>query len=371
VVITYNGSALGTIGNWKCYIDGNSKTIGTGGGWFNSGTPINTIGNYRNYHYDGKIDELAVFSSLLSASAVTSIYNSGTPTDLTSLSPAGWWRMGDDATWDGTDWTIPDASANSNAGTTVNMAEGSRVTAVPPKLSTLSGSFDGTNDYVSIDDATGLTINGDVTISLWFRSASLPGSAAFDYMFSLSDGQSLNGQDRAIGIRGTGSDAQIVGNTYGSGWNTPFTNTSVAVDTWCHVAAIFTSGSVQIYFNGVDKGSKSVTTIDLEYNETVIGGMKYSGANYFNGFIDEVSVFNSALSASNVTAIYNSGQPADLTSLSPVGWWRLGDGTGDTDSGGGAPANTDTIGTVANQGSLGSSANGTGTNGALYSSTVP
>jgi len=65
VVITYNGSGLGTIGNWKLYIDKNSKTIGTGGGWFDSGTPINTIGNYRNYHYEGLIDELAVFNTEL------------------------------------------------------------------------------------------------------------------------------------------------------------------------------------------------------------------------------------------------------------------------------------------------------------------
>ena len=119
VVITYDGSALGTIGNWKCYIDGDSKTIGAGGGWFDSGTPINTIGNYRNYHYEGKIDEFAVFDSLLSASNVTSMYNSGTPTDLTSLSPTGWWRMGD-GTEAGSGITVYDMSSNSNNGTLTN-----------------------------------------------------------------------------------------------------------------------------------------------------------------------------------------------------------------------------------------------------------
>ena len=95
VVITYNGSALGTIGNWKCYINGDSKTIGAGGGWFDSSSPINTIGNYRNYYYEGKIDEFAIFTSALSASDVSSIYNSGQPADLTSYSPVSWWRMGD------------------------------------------------------------------------------------------------------------------------------------------------------------------------------------------------------------------------------------------------------------------------------------
>ena len=118
VVITYNGSGLGTIGNWKLYIDKNSKTIGTGGGWFDSGTPINTIGNYRNYHYEGLIDELAVFNTELSSSNITSIYNSGVPNDISSLSPVGWWRMGEND--GGTGTTITDQGSGSNDGTLTN-----------------------------------------------------------------------------------------------------------------------------------------------------------------------------------------------------------------------------------------------------------
>jgi len=237
-----------------------------------------------------------------------------------------------------------------------------------PFANTLSGSFDGTDDYLTTDESN-LATSGDCTISLWFNSASLPGSGAFDYMFSLTDGRSP-GKDRAIGIRGTGSDAQIVANTYASGYDLPFTNTSISASTWYHVAVVFTSGSAQVYFDGADKGSKSVTTNTISYNQTVIGGMLYSSANQFNGKIDEVSVFHSALSSTDITAIYNGGMPGNISSLSPKGWWRMGDGTGDTDSGGGTPANTDTIGTVVNQGSA-LNANGTGTNGTTFSTTVP
>lgn len=236
----------------------------------------------------------------------------------------------------------------------------------------LSGSFDGTDDYLTTNQSS-LAPSGDCTISLWFNSASLPGSGAFDYMFSLTDIRST-GQDRAIGIKGTGSDAQIVANTYGSGFSSPFTNTSISASTWYHVAVVFTSGSAQVYFNGADKGSTSVSTNTGSYTQTVIGGMLYSSANQFNGKIDEVSVFHSALSSTNITSIYNSGVPADISSLSPKGWWRNGDGTGDTDSGGGTPGNTDTIGTVANQGSVNTGSgegNMTGTNGPTYSNSVP
>ena len=239
-------------------------------------------------------------------------------------------------------------------------------------FSLLSGSFDGTDDYLTTDESN-LATSGDCTISLWFNSASLPGSNEFDYMFSLTDGRS-NGKDRAVGIRGTGSDAQIIVNTFVSGYLDPFTNTSISASTWYHVAVVFTSGSAQVYFNGVDKGSRSRVTATIAYTQTVIGGMLYSSANQFNGKIDEVSVFHSALSSTNVTTIYNDGVPGDISSLDPKGWWRNGDGTGDTESGGGTPANTDTIGTVANQGSVNTGSgegNMTGTNGATYSDSVP
>jgi len=241
-----------------------------------------------------------------------------------------------------------------------------------PAFNQYSVSFDGTDDYLTANESN-LATSGDCTISLWFNSASLPGNGAYDYMFSLTDARAT-GVDRAIGIRGTGSDAQIVANTYASGWNLPFTNTSISASTWYHVAVVFTSGSAQVYFNGVDKGSKAVTTNTISYTQTVIGSMLYSSANQFNGKIDEVSVFHSALSSTNITSIYNSGVPADISSLSPKGWWRNGEGTGDTDSGGGAPANTDTVGTVANQGSVNTGSgegNMTGTNGPTYSTTVP
>ncbi len=369
VVITYNGSGLGTIGNWKIYINGSSKTIGTGGGWFDSGTPTNVIGNYRNYHYEGLIDELAVFNSELSSSNVTSIYNSGTPTDISSLSPVGWWRMGDNNSGSGT--TITDQGSGGNDGTLTNGPTFS--TDVPEYVfSRNSVSFDGSDDYLTTNQSS-LATSGDCTISLWFNSASLPGSGAYDYMFSLTDGRAT-GKDRAIGILGTGSDAQILANTYASGWNLPFTNTSISADTWYHVAVIFTTNNAQVYLNGVDKGSKTLVASSISYTQTIIGGMLYSSANYFNGKIDEVSVFHSALSSSNIATLYNGGVPGDISSLTPKGWWRNGDGTGDTDSGGGAPGNTDPVGTIVNQGSVNTGSgegNMTGTNGPTFSTDVP
>ena len=77
----------------------------------------------------------------------------------------------------------------------------------------------------------------------------------------------------------------------------------------------------------------------------------------FTGLIDEVSVFSSELSATDVETIYNSGTAYDLSSYSPVSWWHMGDNDGGTGT------------TITNQGSGGN--NGTLTNGPTFSTTVP
>ena len=73
------------------------------------------IGEYVNNHFNGNIDEIALWGSDQSANVAT-IYSSGTPGDLSSLSPVSWWRMGEDATFN-TNWNMPDNGSASNTGT--------------------------------------------------------------------------------------------------------------------------------------------------------------------------------------------------------------------------------------------------------------
>ena len=80
---------------------------------------------------DGNIDEVSIWDSALSPTDVAAIYNSGAPGDLTSLSPVGWWRMGDDASWGGSDWTLTDQGSGGNNGASINMEEADRKADVP------------------------------------------------------------------------------------------------------------------------------------------------------------------------------------------------------------------------------------------------
>jgi hypothetical protein len=127
VVWTYDGSS--TQAGMKLYINDSLKTLGSGV----TNTPINlqnttmdfligasgTSSSY-NYEFNGNIDEVSYFDSELSASDVTSIYNGGVPNDISSLSPLGYWRCGDNN--GGTGTTITDQGSGGNNGTLENDA---------------------------------------------------------------------------------------------------------------------------------------------------------------------------------------------------------------------------------------------------------
>ena len=124
--------------------------------------------------------------------------------------------------------------------------------------------------------------------------------------------------------------------------------------------AIFTrnisSGNLKLYVDGLLQNTTSGVTSNFNNltQKTTIGADTQS-AEFFSGLIDEVAIWNTELSASDVTAIYNSGVPNDIASLSPLSWWRCGDG--------------DSAPTLLDNGSA--SNNGTMTNFSTFSTDVP
>lgn len=335
---------------------------------------LNGVSNFL----DGKIDEVAIFDSQLSASDVTAIYNSGVPGDLSSLSPVGWWRMGD-GTGD-TDSGSGAPASGDTIGTVVNQGSASSSDAtgtngalysddvpyvLPSVTNTLSGSFDGTDDSLDVSSTSDYAFGSSgFSISFWFNGGSTNASSGFGVnIFDMRT--SLGGNQPSLWIETKGASSLV--KYYASAAYRVSTTATINSGTWYHLAITNDGSTTKIYLDGNSIGTGSDPT-NYVAAPLRIGGY-HGNQYYYDGLVDEFAIFNSELSASDVTAIYNSGVPADLSSLSPLGWWRIGDGTGDTDSGGGAPASGDTIGTVVDQGSGGNDA--TGTNGPTYSTDVP
>jgi hypothetical protein len=132
IAITFDGLDPNDVASWKLFINGANITNLTSGGHLGTnGTAKTYIARDQANYGKVKIDELSLYDIKLTESNVTDIYNGGEPTDLTSLSPLAWYRMGEKATYDGTNWTLVDQGSSGNNGTSVNMDLIDRVEDTP------------------------------------------------------------------------------------------------------------------------------------------------------------------------------------------------------------------------------------------------
>ena len=94
-----------------------------------------------------------------------------------------------------------------------------------------------------------------------------------------------------------------------SGWYiniyTPFSDTN-----WHHIIGVYDSNGAFLYVDSAQKANDSYKgAIAYIPNPLRIGIMSYADIGHFNGLIDEVLIFNSALSASDVQALYEMTKP--------------------------------------------------------------
>jgi hypothetical protein len=187
--------------------------------------------------------------------------------------------------------------------------------------------FDGSNDHITTTIDADLQVMPSTTWSGWIKPN---GAAGWQVIFGMEDG----GWDRFLIIENGGLNLSM-GHTNGR-WNT---GVSINTGAWQHVVAIYDNGAMRFYFNGTE-----YTTNQNEGNHsssgkfTIGGNQTHSPHNYYGGQIDEVAVWNEALSANEISALYNSGAGLDASSNSGdyisssnlVGYFKMNEGSGTT-----------------------------------------
>jgi hypothetical protein len=198
---------------------------------------------------------------------------------------------------------IKDYSTQSNEGT----LGGGNISQMPTWTSSgISGGayeFDGTDDYIEIPNV----FTFPMTISLWFKtdSSNLTGHMIYE---SASDGHDGwgGGSETHLSIRD--GNPSFYSRTGGV---THFSNlTSASLDTnWHHLAVVFNTTTILYFDNTIINSSLVSGTPDFSgYTKSFIGKPN-SELRLFNGTLDEVQVYNRALSPEQIAVIYNSGAP--------------------------------------------------------------
>jgi hypothetical protein len=204
---------------------------------------------------------------------------------------------------EGSGSTTADASGNSNTGT----VSGAAWTTSGRYGSALS--FNGSSNRVDINDANSLDLTTGMTLEAWVYPTTLSGwrtvilkeaSGGLAYALYAYD----NAPRPAAYINTGGSDLSAAGTS------------GISLNTWTHLAATYDGSTLRLFVNGTQTGSRTASgSIRVSTNYLRIGGNTLWGE-YFSGLIDEVRIYNRALSQAEIQTDMNTPivvSPPDAT----------------------------------------------------------
>ncbi len=223
-----------------------------------------------------------------------------------------------------------------------------------------SMSFDGTNDFLDCGNFTILDGLTNLTVSMWVNFDTLPQTTTNAARDLFRKGSNLFSRGFGIAIAGdggSGNGPRLRVQVPGFFMHADHSSSPIPTGQWVHVGVTMSSNGFNMYLNGdrfssEDQGT-GVTIVTNPSDKLSIGSNL--GSNAHDGLMDEIAVFNSTKTQSEIQNFYNGGAPTDLTEESGlIAYWRMEEGSGLTVADSSANSNTATL-----------------TNGPAFNSSVP
>ncbi len=223
--------------------------------------------------------------------------------DESSSVPVGWWTL--DETFGR---TAADSSSSGMNGTLRNMSGTEWTTGQ------IGGAlaFDGYNDYVYVGNSSVFNMTDSITIVAWVK----PDSVSTVMQNSLVD----RGSSYWFFISTLGKLCFLRYNHDDPGWGFSIfaTDVTVPTGTWSHVAVTYDTSAgneVRLYINGLSKVG-SFLNGPINSSNSALTFADRSRTHNFDGTIDDVRIYNGALSAAQITALAGGGSGGTSTSVS-------------------------------------------------------
>ena len=198
--------------------------------------------------------------------------------------------------------------------------------------------FDGSDDYVVIADDASLDDVGDLSIAAWFKTSTTANEILIDKGYTDSY--------RIYGGRNDGNSPLILvagGNIRAA--------SDYSDGLWHFMTVVYSDAGdyLKLYMDAVlDNENTSYTqSLSANSNNLQIGKAVSGSAYQYEGLTDEVAIWNKALSAGDIAALYEARGTSDLnddgSSGNLVGWWRFEEGSGTSAIDSSANSNTGTL----------------------------
>jgi len=190
------------------------------------------------------------------------------------------------------------------------------------------GNFNGSNDYVNVGNPAELQLGNTGTLSLWLKFSS---NNAPNGVISKNEGVGdTNGYMIWVGSESPGN--VIIGEICNGSSNNRIQNSvSLNDNNWHHIVFAWDGSFLYLYIDGVSAATpvaQTLTPVSNVYDLHI--GKISSSVYYYGGKIDEVRIYNRALSADEVQRVYKLSQPKFLAAPRNglVGYWSFEEGIG-------------------------------------------
>src|SRR3990170_2844148 len=276
--------------------------------------------------WDGKIDEVRLYNRTLSAVEVSRLYN-------WAPGPVAHWKM-DEGSWSG-NIAVNDSSGNLNS-----LTHKGNASIVNGKYGN-GGTFDGTGDYLcsdansdgTCDDDGDLDVGtGSFTLTGWFKHA--PIATNPDYLVVKAQAGTNAGYKVYMA-----NDGDIVfeiddDSIWGPDYSVTTTAATYDDGAWHHFAAVRNADSaITITIDGVQIASTAIAATATLSNDDpfYIGVDDNASSNPWDGQLDDIKLYNYTRTQAQIVEDMNAGHPAPGSPVaSPIIYWKLDEGYGDT-----------------------------------------
>ncbi|MBT0812302.1 T9SS type A sorting domain-containing protein [Litoribacter ruber] len=213
------------------------------------------------------------------------------------------WKMDE-----GSGTIVDDASENKNHAST---------SGGPTWIDGVKGKalrFNGSNQYAIAPNHASLNLTQSLTIAAWIK----PEKTATQYLIKKAIQGSVDGYELSLASNGRvffRFNQNMSGDTYRLNSQVSYPSNG---NTWMHVAATFDGSTMRLYIDGVENSSTTFSSPPpINTNTLALAlGAEANGFRGLQGAMDEVYIFNRALSSAEVKELASIGEPS--TPITPI-----------------------------------------------------
>ncbi|WP_055443314.1 HYR domain-containing protein [Lacinutrix himadriensis] len=156
--------------------------------------------------------------------------------------------------------------------------------------------FDGTNDHINFNNS--YTLSGSFSLEVWVKPNAINGN--IQTIISKRNATNLN----------SGYDLRLINNSISFRWNATgaIVGNGITTNRWYHIAVTYNSGFYRLYIDGVLINFTPGVLPAVNNFDFLAGAMSRTNqapTNYYNGWLDELKIWNTALSATQIREMMN------------------------------------------------------------------